>query len=168
MNFTTVSNFATLNTIPDNYGSFPGFIELDDGTIYRKTMENLYLMVKNHGFLMFPVDFPLNQSIEGYFHTGNPILSGDGASPGFNASRAAQRPRGSHHGAAAGDGCGSIGTMPGRTDAISGPTGQQWVVQTIIYIYYILYYIISYFYIILYYIVLYCIILSYIIFYYIF
>ena len=34
------------------------FIELDDGTIYRKT---LYLMVKTHGF---PVDFPLNQSIE--------------------------------------------------------------------------------------------------------
>ena len=26
--------------------------------------------------------------------------------------------------------------MPGRTDAISGPTGQQWVVQTIIYIIY--------------------------------
>jgi len=33
-------------------------IELDDGKIYRKA---LYLMVKTHGF---PVDFPLNQSIE--------------------------------------------------------------------------------------------------------
>ena len=62
------------------------------------------------------------------------MVSGYGASPGFNASRAAQRPRGSHHGAAAGDGCGSTGTMPGRTDAISGPTGQQRVVETVIYI----------------------------------
>ena len=34
------------------------FIELDDGKIYRKP---LYLMVKTHGF---PVDFPLNQSID--------------------------------------------------------------------------------------------------------
>ena len=33
-------------------------IELDDGKIYRKA---LYLMVKTHGF---PVDFPLNQSID--------------------------------------------------------------------------------------------------------
>ena len=33
-------------------------IELDDGKIYRKP---LCLMVKTHGF---PVDFPLNQSIE--------------------------------------------------------------------------------------------------------
>ena len=37
--------------------SFP-VIELDDGKIYRKA---LYLIVKNHGF---PVDFPLNQSID--------------------------------------------------------------------------------------------------------
>ena len=33
-------------------------IELDDGKIYRKP---LCLMVKTHGF---PVDFPLNQSID--------------------------------------------------------------------------------------------------------
>ena len=33
-------------------------IELDDGKIYRKA---LYVMVKTNGF---PVDFPLNQSIE--------------------------------------------------------------------------------------------------------
>ena len=36
----------------------PSVIELDDGKIYRKA---LYLMVKTHGF---PVDFPLNQSID--------------------------------------------------------------------------------------------------------
>ena len=37
-----------------------GFIELDNGKIYRKA---LYLMVKTHGF---PIDFPFNQSNEGY------------------------------------------------------------------------------------------------------
>ena len=36
----------------------PSLIELDDGKIYRKT---LYLMVKT---MVFPVDFPLNQSNE--------------------------------------------------------------------------------------------------------
>ena len=36
-------------------------IELDDGKIYRKPLYLMILMVKTHGF---PVDFPLNQSIE--------------------------------------------------------------------------------------------------------
>ena len=43
-------------------------IELDDGKIYWKP---LYLMVKTHGF---PVDFPLNQSIDSHvFNHGSSL-----------------------------------------------------------------------------------------------
>ena len=60
------SDFFRLNRVPisdlEEKHLEARIIELDDGKIYRKA---LYLMVKTHGF---PVDFPLNQSIDRSCH----------------------------------------------------------------------------------------------------